>query len=34
VKWFNFDWERMEDLAKELNAIWMKIKEDIIIFIE
>jgi hypothetical protein len=31
---FQLEWERMEDLAKELNDIWIKIKEDITTFIE
>jgi hypothetical protein len=31
---FQLEWERMEDLAKELDSIWIKVKEDITTFIE
>jgi hypothetical protein len=30
---FQLEWERMEDLTKELDGIWIKVKEDITAFI-
>jgi hypothetical protein len=31
---FQLEWERMEDLANEIDDIWIKVKEDISTFIE
>jgi hypothetical protein len=31
---FQLDWERMEDLVKEINNIWDKVKNNINEFIE